>query len=224
MKMLISQEEFSSLKTTASIPFSCSRCNAKFSYRKTAVNQALQGKSRTLEYCSKNCYNESRKNGQEIPCTNCGSLFYKPLGNITTNNFCGKSCAAKYNNKNRKTGVRRSKAEIYLMELITSDFPTLCVQNSVRNLLPSGLEIDILIPDLNLAIELNGPVHYFPIYGKEKLDSIQNKDIKKQKELMDKGFQLIIVDVSQQKYWKTTKPFLHKHYIDYIMPIISNAL
>lgn len=41
------------------------------------------------------------------------------------------------------------------------------------------MELDIYIKNLNLAFELNGIVHYEPIYGKDKLQIIQQNDNKR---------------------------------------------
>ena len=37
-------------------------------------------------------------------------------------------------------------------------------------------ELDFYFPNLKLAIEINGPLHYKPIYGKDKLIQIQNNN------------------------------------------------
>ena len=56
-----------------------------------------------------------------------------------------------------------------------------------------GLEADVAIPSLKLAIEWNGIVHFKPIYGQTKLDKIQNKDTKKLKIASNKNINLIII-------------------------------
>lgn len=40
-------------------------------------------------------------------------------------------------------------------------------------------ELDFYFPLLNFAIELNGVVHYKPIFGTKKFDSIQKNDANK---------------------------------------------
>lgn len=56
-----------------------------------------------------------------------------------------------------------------------------------------GLEADIAIPELKLAIEWNGIVHFKPIYGRSKLARIRQKDAEKQKIANDKDINLIII-------------------------------
>jgi hypothetical protein len=53
-----------------------------------------------------------------------------------------------------KDGKAVSKAESYLSDLIKNEGYT--VINNSRDILDYGLEIDIFIPELNLAIEYNG--------------------------------------------------------------------
>ena len=56
-----------------------------------------------------------------------------------------------------------------------------------------GLEVDIAIPVLKLAIEWNGIVHFKPIYGKTKLARIKQIDAQKQKVAQEKGVSLIVI-------------------------------
>ena len=67
-----------------------------------------------------------------------------------------------------------------------------------------GLEADISIPSLNLAIEWNGIVHFKPIYGQTKLDKIQDKDAEKLKIAANKNINLIVIPdlVSNNKILK----------------------
>jgi hypothetical protein len=66
-------------------------------------------------------------------------------------------------------------------------------------------ELDIYIPALKLAFELNGIFHYEPIYGPEKLSSIQTNDNRKMQACYDFGISLCIIDVSTLSYFKPTK-------------------
>ena len=82
-------------------------------------------------------------------------------------------------------------------------------------------ELDIYIPALNLAFELNGIFHYEPIYGVKKLTSIQNNDNRKFRACLEKGIELVIIDTSNQIYFKEKSS---KKYLDIISNIINNKL
>ena len=61
------------------------------------------------------------------------------------------------------------------------------------------------------------------MYGQKKFEDIQDKDLRKQVELQEKGFNLIIIDISKKTYWKTTQPFLKDYYIKYIKSLILRS-
>ena len=63
-------------------------------------------------------------------------------------------------------------------------------------------ELDIYIPSLKLAFELNGIFHYEPIFGKEKLKLSQNNDQRKFQACLEKNIELCVIDTSHQKYFK----------------------
>lgn len=118
----------------------------------------------------------------------------------------------------KPTSVNRSRAEDILISLIGIDFPSVEVLPNDRTLLQSGLEIDVLLPTLCTAIELNGPVHYRPIYGKERLIQVQSKDVQKHHEINATGFELIVVDISKLNGTKRTKEFITNVYNSHIRP------
>lgn len=53
------------------------------------------------------------------------------------------------------------------------------------------LEIDILLPAEKIVIEVDGPSHYFPIHGEEKLEKQQKSDNEKNALLLNEGFVVI---------------------------------
>jgi hypothetical protein len=78
-----------------------------------------------------------------------------------------------------------------------------------RKTLPDGLELDIYVPSLQLAFELNGPAHYQPIYGADALKKIQEKDKLKKIYCEERGIELLVVDISDLPKFK--HPNLEKH-------------
>lgn len=53
------------------------------------------------------------------------------------------------------------------------------------------LEIDLYIPELKTIIEVDGPSHFLPIWGEERLQKQMNADLRKSGTLLSKGFVVI---------------------------------
>jgi very-short-patch-repair endonuclease len=61
-----------------------------------------------------------------------------------------------------------------------------------KGLIPNdNLEVDIFIPSINTAIEIDGPTHFLPIWGEENLQKHINADSKKSGLLINYGFCII---------------------------------
>lgn len=82
-------------------------------------------------------------------------------------------------------------------------------------------ELDIYIPSINLAIELNGIFHYEPIYGEKKLLQIQNNDQRKFQACLEKKIELCWIDTSSFTYFKVNKA---QNYLQIITQIIDSKL
>jgi very-short-patch-repair endonuclease len=54
-----------------------------------------------------------------------------------------------------------------------------------------NLEIDLFLPNLNLIIEIDGPTHFLPIFGEEKLKKVMESDMEKNGLLISKGFTVL---------------------------------
>ncbi len=54
-----------------------------------------------------------------------------------------------------------------------------------------NLEIDLYIPSLKTIIEVDGPSHFLPIWGEEKLQKQMNADLRKSGTLLSKGYVVI---------------------------------
>jgi len=223
MKLHTPPEEFAALDRRGRARMQCLHCNQIFLLEKHRVQRAIE--RGTGKYCSQTCARHARRTSQEVHCANCKVLFRKHGVELkrTGNHFCSRSCSAQFNNRHKNLGTsRRSKAEDYLSGLIRRDFPSLKIIQNDRALLPSGLEVDIVIPRLKLAIELNGPVHYFPLFGDEKLAKIRAADILKQVEIQVAGYSLLVIDISAYGYFKKTKAMLDEYYVSHIRPLLSS--
>lgn len=92
----------------------------------------------------------------------------------------------------RDTVENGSKIERYLLYNLRRlnyrvDFHT-------RNLLSTQkLQVDLFLPDLGVAIEIDGPSHYEPVWGQEVLERTQLADQEKNGLLLGRGYCVIRV-------------------------------
>jgi len=82
-------------------------------------------------------------------------------------------------------------------------------------------ELDIYIPSLSIAFELNGIFHYEPIYGEKKLNQIKNNDYRKFQACIEKDIELCMIDVSSQKYFKEKSS---EKFLDIIIDLIEKKV
>lgn len=212
--------EFEKAKYNTLLKCQCKHCLKDFKISKKRIKDALNPNlTKSADYCSRKCLSNSRINKSICICVNCKITFEKKPSEVTKNNFCSKSCAATYNNKNKTHGTRRSKLEQWLEEQLTTTFPELEIHYNQKSAISS--ELDIYIPSLNLAFELNGIFHYEPIYGVNKLNQIKDNDISKSKACHEAKIDLCIIDTSQQTY---VKPSTSQKYLDIISNIIKERL
>lgn len=166
-------------------------------------------------FCSIECRYAFQEKGTEFCCSWCSKIIKKTPGQIRqiiTNVFCSKSCAARYNNRHKHTGTKRSKLECFLENQLKSNFPDLIFFCNTKQ--PIGSELDFYFPALKLGVEINGILHYKPIYGLEKLKRIRKIDQEKIDKCVEAGIALHIFDVSgephltekvKDKHWKSIK-------------------
>jgi hypothetical protein len=221
MKPLYTQEQFTNAKSEDKLPCECYTCENTFYKDKRTLNKVLNNISgHTGQFCSHKCkILFIGKNKQEVQCIKCKNFFEKYLNQIKKHpkNFCSQSCAANYNNTHKTTGIRRSKLESFLEQQLTSLYPNLKIDFNKKDAINS--ELDIYIPSLKLAFELNGIFHYEPIYGSNKLNQIQNNDHRKFQACAEQNISLCIIDTSKQKYFKESTS---KEFLSIITDIINN--
>jgi hypothetical protein len=207
-------------------PLKCDLCDSE--YFKTKKQAKTARKDRRLgrkRYCSLECRLKARNFSRPIKlqCKNCSKEILVRNSELkkskSGNSFCSRSCAATHNSRNKTFGTRRSKLEKWLEEQLLIKFPNIEFLFNRKDAINS--ELDIYIPSLKLAFELNGIFHYEPIYGKEKLASIQNNDGRKFQACLEKGIELCIIDTSSFGYFK---PEGAKKYFNIIQEIIFAKL
>lgn len=163
----------------------------------------------------------------DLTCEGCGKPVVRAASEIRKTKhgkpYCSKSCRMRHYNHHvlKPSGYQRSGAEDEMIVLIQRDFPALKIVPNDRQTLSSGLEIDIHLPEAKLAIELNGPVHYRPIYGEERFAKVQAKDVLKHAEIQAKGLALLVLDVSRLKSKKRQHEFIAKHYEEDVKPLLA---
>lgn len=96
----------------------------------------------------------------------------------------------------RRAAKEGSKLEKYLLqELIAAGYRVDYHREHV--IVDERLHIDMFIKSLNVAIEVDGPSHFSPIWGHETLQRNQKADIRKNGLIMGRG--ICIIRVQQKK-------------------------
>lgn len=217
MKPLYTESDFLSAKSRDYLPIECLNCKKSFLKTKHQIKSILNPKrnDRGLfcsRLCDKNYRNSILSTKVDLICSNCGILTSRlkceTYNKNQKNFFCSRSCSAIYNNKNKKYGLRCSKLEIYIQKELCRLFPDIEFKFNGKEEIRS--ELDIFIPSLRLAFEINGIHHYMPIYGESKFIKIKNNDEEKIKVCRAKNIDLFIINTSNQKIFseKGSKQFL----------------
>lgn len=92
-----------------------------------------------------------------------------------------------------KTG---SKLELFLFNTLLQDGYVVEFHKE-QNLLNTKLQLDLFLPKLNIAIEVDGPSHFAPVWGEDTLKRNKGYDNKKTGLILGKGLALIRVKQSK---------------------------
>ena len=212
MKKLFTNREFDLAKSRDELPLECHVCCKTFYRTKNQIQKVIKGQTNIkFKYCNNDCFYEAKITKKEVVCLNCNSKFYKQLKNIkrSPNHFCSQSCAATYNNKHKKYGIRRSKFEVFTEKELRALY-NMNIKFNSRTII--GSELDIYIPSLSLAFEINGIHHYKPIYGQDTLKRIQKNDRRKKVVCKKKNIKLITINISKISHFteKNAQKFFNK--------------
>jgi hypothetical protein len=216
---LYSEEEFQYSKGKVEFPLRCLQCNCIFHRTKRQIIRALDpNRTGVVEnFCSRKCVYAHQITSVEVQCLQCGVSFDKFLNQVKRfpNHFCSHPCSARYNNTHKSTGARVSKLEIWLQEKLPKLYSHLEFHFNRKDAING--ELDIYIPNLKLAFELNGIFHYEPIYGPEKLASIRSNDDRKIQACLEHGIEMCIIDVSRMTNFKEKGALIYLQIIQGVM-------
>lgn len=116
-----------------------------------------------------------------------------------------------------KSAKEGSKVEKFLVrKLIQDGFDTLA--HKKRLVQSEKLEVDILIPSLNLVIEVDGPNHFMNVWGQDALDRVIASDQKKNGLLLSKGYTVLRLrlnkrtgsKIQQTRAYEITRKFINE--------------
>ena len=224
MHRLFTKKQLEQARSKELLPLLCKYCKKVFYRTKHRIQDAIKpNRADRLLCCNQFCSTRYRTRHHRVKhkCFNCGKALERVLSQSkqSVNHFCCHSCSAIYNNTHKTKGIRRSKLECWLEKQLGAIFPSLDIHYNMKDAINS--ELDIYIPSLKLAFELNGIFHYEAIYGTEKLSKIQNNDSRKFQACIEHGIELCIIDTSQHTH---VTPKTSQKFLDIIVPIIKNKL
>jgi very-short-patch-repair endonuclease len=117
-----------------------------------------------------------------------------------------------------KTG---SKLEKYLFKKLLDDGYRVDFHKE-QTLSNTKLQIDLFLPTMNLAIEVDGPSHFAPVWGDESLKKNIKYDSKKEGLITGKGWHLIRVK-QKKDFSKARSDVLYKSLLEAIESIRNNT-
>ncbi|MEG4322268.1 MULTISPECIES: hypothetical protein [unclassified Microcoleus] len=202
-----------------SVQVFCDYCRQPFARCIGKYNQDI--KYGRKQFCSRECQWLAQDKKQHLSCNFCSKMFIKRACQIriTENHFCSRSCSASYSNRNKTKGSRRSKLEAWVESQLSIIYPQLEIHYNRKNAI--NAELDIYIPLLNLAIELNGIFHDQAIYGDDKLSQIQNNDRSKVQACHQKNIELHSINTSSFNHFKIDSA---QKYLEIVTQLIDNKL
>ena len=169
-------------------------------------------------FCSKLCSADFRNTQCDVECLICKKNFKKNLCRTITNprHCCSLVCFRVLQKYFKNWGSNRSKLEIEVEFALKKIFHFEILFNKKT----IGYELDIDIPCLDLAIEINGPTHYKVIFDEEKLLRTQKLDKEKAAECLRLNKHLIVINVSEDKHLKRVR----QQRINEIIEIINKKI
>lgn len=150
-------------------------------------------------------------------CSECSQPKENP--SITKCTACNDKALKRSITYNRKRGMLpagQSKDELLIVDYLDKYYPSIDYVRNTRRVITSTLtnaplELDLFIPDLNIAFEIDGPMHRTPCYGEDRLQAQVINDNIKDEVCKAKGISLFRINTDLITD-------------DYVMGILSEAL
>lgn len=182
------------------LPCRCVVCNKTFYVSpKLITDQFKQNRLSNNRYCSIQCAGVDKRNRVKTTCANCGKELEVRESLLHDRNFCNRECKYAYE-RLHPNYVSRSRMELLVEKMLTLAFPNLEVNYNNRELL-NGIELDVYIPELRLAIEINGGYHYKVVDGDTKAyERTVKNDTKRRVLCEENGIDLYEYDTSKFAY------------------------
>lgn len=114
----------------------------------------------------------------------------------------------------RESSKLGSKLEHYLLDRLLSDGHKVDFHKE-QILSNTKLQIDLYLPTMNIAIEIDGPSHFSPIWGKDVLDKNKKYDRTKSGLIIGKGLKLIRIKQTHD-FSKARANILYKNLVSTI--------
>jgi very-short-patch-repair endonuclease len=102
----------------------------------------------------------------------------------------------------RKTSKVGSKLEKFVLDYLLKQNHKVEFHKE-QALLNTKLQIDLFLPNMGIAIEIDGPSHFLPVWGEDALQKNISYDQKKQGLILGKG--LILIRIKQTKDFSKTR-------------------
>ena len=104
----------------------------------------------------------------------------------------------------RRASQEGSKIEKFLKQGLTSEGYDVIFH--MKGLIPAeNLEVDLFVPSLKTAIEIDGPAHFLPIWGEDSLQKNIRSDAKKSGLILSKGYCMIRVKQINKNIYEKNK-------------------
>lgn len=219
---------------TSLINCNCSNCGADLTVSASSINSKYRKTANV--FCNSSCsakYNNSlRKHQNKVSvtrtlkrcatwynnvCSHCGSNYSTKS---KKSSYCSGSCRnlhLKLHTHAHSSGTSRSKIEKFVEAKLKLEYKDTKFRFNDKTTIQ--YELDIYLPDLKLAFELNGVFHYIPIHGKHVLEKIQYRDKQKIIQCQQQGIKLHTIELENKYFTEERK---NKVY-DYISKIIRDT-